>query len=383
MSSPIKKNITTLKKILYIATSDIHLHTFHRPYIKWLISNGHQVDIAVENRGDNTFEGIKNKYYLDFPRSLLRKSLFKAYKELKRIIDMGQYDLVHCHTPIPSMLTRIAARHARKNGTKVLYTAHGFHFYENAPLSRWLIFYTAEFLLSNLTDGIVTINKEDYGYICNKMLHKDSWYIPGIGVDSNRFKPLTMQEKASLRRFYGYNDKQFILLYTAEFIPRKNHEFIIRAVSQIKESIPELKVLFAGKGILMEEMKQLSDKLNLSRTIEFLGFRTDIESLCAISDLGISASKHEGLGLGLVEQMMCKVPVLATVDRGHKELIENGYNGFLFKQNDTNAFIEKLLYYYKQPVKRIEMGNNAFEKAKDFDTTNSLKAMNAVYNFYL
>lgn len=372
-----------MKKILYIATSDIHLHIFHRPYISWLTSIGCQVDIAVENRGGNIFELVSHTYYLDFPRSLFRKSLFKAYKELKRIIDTGQYDLVHCHTPIPSMLTRIAARNARKNGTKVLYTAHGFHFYKNAPLKRWLVYYTAEFLLSKLTDGIVTINKEDYGYINGKMLHGDSWYIPGIGVDSNRFKPVTFQEKASLRDFYGYHDTQFILLYTAEFIPRKNHEFIIRAVSQIKAFIPELKVIFAGKGILMEEMKQLSLSLDLAQTIDFLGFRTDIERLCAISDIGISASKHEGLGLGLVEQMMCRVPVLATVDRGHKELIESGYNGFLFKQNDTNAFKEKLLYLYKQPKKRIEMGNNAFEKAKGFDIQNSLKAMKAVYYFYL
>ena len=372
-----------MKKILYIATSDIHLHTFHRPYLKWLTYNGYQVDIAVENRGDHIFEQVTNIYYLGFPRSLFRKSLFKAYNELKRIIDTGHYDLLHCHTPIPSMLTRIAARSARRNGTKVLYTAHGFHFYKHGPLRRWLIYYPAEFLLSKLTDGIVTINKEDYGYINGKMLHGNSWYIPGIGVDPNRFKPLAIQKKSELRRLYGYDDSQFILLYIAEFIPRKNHEFIIRAVSQMNESIPGLKVLFAGKGILLEEMKALSVSLKLSQTIKFLGFREDIERLCAISDLGISASKHEGLGLGLVEQMMCKVPVLATVDRGHKELVVNGYNGFLFKQKDTNSFIEKLLYYYKQPVKRVEMGSNAFEKAKEFDVKNSLKAMKVVYNYYL
>lgn len=372
-----------MKKVLYIATSDIHLSTFHRPYIKWISENGCQVDIAVENRGNNTFDDVTNTFYLDFPRKLLLASFIKSYKILKEIIDMGYYDLVHCHTPIPSMLTRLAARKARKKGTKVLYTAHGFHFYKGAPLNRWLFYYTAEYLLSMFTDGIVTINKEDYGYINGKMLQKDAWYIPGIGVNSRRFVPINQFEKTIIRKEYGYSDTDFIALYIAEFIPRKNHEFIIQAVKQAQKELPNLKVLFAGKGILLEEMRELVNSLGLSNTIEFLGFRNDIEKLCAIADLGISASKHEGLGLGLVEQMMCKVPVLATEDRGHKELIVNDYNGYLFEQNNTVEFLRHLTMFYNDEQKRLQMGENAFSKAQDFEIAKSLEAMRKIYEQYL
>lgn len=372
-----------MKKVLYIATSDIHLSTFHRPYITWLSKNFCQVDIAVENRGNKKFEDVTTTYYLDFPRNLFSGSLIKSYKQLKQIIEKGNYDLVHCHTPIPSMLSRLTARKARKKGTKVLYTAHGFHFYKGAPLNRWLFYYTAEYLLSKFTDGIVTINKEDYGYINGKMLQKDAWYIPGIGVNSRRFVPINQFEKTIIRKEYGYSDTDFIALYIAEFIPRKNHEFIIQAVKQAQKELPNLKVLFAGKGVLFEKMKSLANNLDLSHIIKFLGFRNDVEKLCAIADLGISSSKHEGLGLGLVEQMMCNVPVLATMDRGHKELIVNDYNGFLFEQNNTEEFLGHLTMFYNDEQKRLQMGENAYTKAQDFEVAKSLEAMRKIYEQYL
>ena len=370
-------------KVLYIATSDIHLSTFHRPYITWLSENGCEVDIAAENRGNNSFDDVTNTYHLEFPRKLFSRGLIHSYRGLEKIINKGNYDLVHCHTPIPSMLARLASRKVRRRGTKVLYTAHGFHFYKGAPISRWLIYYTAEYLLSKITDGIVTINKEDYGYISGKMLQKDAWYIPGIGVNTKRFIPISQSEKTIIRKEYCYSDTDFIILYIAEFIPRKNHEFILRLAKQAKEKIPNLKVLFAGKGVLFQKMKDLANNLGLSETVEFLGFRNDVEKLCAIADIGVSVSKHEGLGLGLVEQMMCKVPVLATVDRGHKELIINDYNGYLFEQNNTEQFLAYLILFYNDEQKRLKMGENAYSKAQDFDIANSMEAMKKVYQRYL
>jgi glycosyltransferase EpsD len=370
-------------KVLYIATSDIHLATFHRPYIAWLSGKGCQVDIAVENRGNNTFADVTNTYDLVFPRKLFSGSLIKSFKELKQIIDKGNYDLVHCHTPIPSMIARLAARKARIKGTKVLYTAHGFHFYKGAPLGRWLIYYTAEYLLSKFTDGIVTINKEDYSCINGKMLQKDSWYIPGIGVNPERFIHISHSEQIAIRNEFGFLDTDFIILYIAEFIPRKNHKFIVQAIKKAHKELPNIKVLFAGKGILFENIKELVNNLDLYHTIKFLGFRNDVEKLCAIADLGISASKHEGLGLGLVEQMMCKVPVLATVDRGHKELILNDYNGYLFDQNNSEKFIEFLIMFCNDKKKRLMMGQNAYTKAQDFEIAKSMEVMREIYKHYL
>lgn len=370
-------------KVLYIATSDIHLATFHRPYIKWLSQNGFQVDIAVENRGDNTLDGVEKSFFLNFPRTLFAKELFASYKKLKTIIDSGSYDLIHCHTPIPSMLARLATREARRKGTKVLYTAHGFHFYKGSPLIRWLTYYPAEYILSNFTDGIITINQEDYNYINGKMCHKDSFHIKGIGVDANRFMPFSEQDKKEKRRELGIEENAFVMLYVAEFIPRKNHEFIIRALPKLIQTIPEIKVVFAGKGILMDKMEALAEELKITSYIDFLGFRNDIPALSGMTDIGISASKHEGLGLGLAEIMMCEKPIVATFDRGHKEMIVQGQTGFMFAQENDEEFIGYVEKLFNDKELRKKIGENAFEKAKEFEVTNSLKSMESIYKKYL
>jgi glycosyltransferase EpsD len=370
-------------KILYIATSDIHLATFHKPYIKWLSENGVCVDIAVEKRGDFYFDGVQKEFHLNFPRSLFKKELFSTYKELKSIIDSGSYDLVHCHTPVPSMLTRLAARAAKKKGTKVLYTAHGFHFYKGAPLSRWIIHYPAEYILSKFTDGIITINQEDYNYISGKMHHNDSFYIKGIGVDSKRFRPFTIPEKLNKKKSLNIDENTFTLLYVAEFIPRKNHAFIIYALKDLVKIIPEIKILFAGKGVLLDDMKKLAEELEVTSIIDFLGFRSDVNELSAIADVGVSSSKHEGLGLGLTEQMMCKVPIVASLDRGHKEMIIQGETGFMYEQNNQEEFINFIVKLYNNKELRKQLGENAFQKAREFEISNSLDSMIDIYKKYL
>ena len=142
-----------MAKILVVATSDIHLQVFHLPYFEYLKSRGHSLDIAVEIRGNGIVPFTDKIFNLPFKRTLFTLQLFTAFRELKKIINDGQYDLIHCHTPIPSALTRLAARKFRKNGLKVLYTCHGFHFYRNAPLFNWLVYYPVEKMLSASTDG--------------------------------------------------------------------------------------------------------------------------------------------------------------------------------------------------------------------------------------
>jgi glycosyltransferase EpsD len=371
------------KKVLYVATSDIHLQSFHIPHIEWLNENGFAVDIVIENRGNHKIPFISQRFELAFPRSPLNRVYFSTFSRLKSIISSEHYDLIHCHTPLPSVVARLAARRARKEGTKVLYTAHGFHFYKGAPLKNWLMYYPAEYLLSAFTDGIVTINKEDFGYINGKMFHKDSFYIKGIGVNSQRFRPFSHEEIVTTREALGFSQDAFILLYVAEFIPRKNHRFIIQTLPELKKKIPHLKVLFVGKGVLLEQMKDLARNLDVNKTIDFLGFRNDIPHLAAIADIGISSSKHEGLPIALVEEMLCSVPVVAPIDRGHKELIEQGVNGFIFQQNDKKGFIRAIVNLFENPDLRKKMGEKALEKAQEFKIENSLASMAQIYKKYL
>lgn len=372
-----------VKKILIVATSDIHLQVFHLPYLRMLKEKGYQVEVAVEVRGTGQVPYTDRLYNLPFKRTLFSLQLLDAYKQLKEIILKGDYVLIHCHTPIPSALTRLAASEVRKKGTIVLYTAHGFHFYKGAPLHYWLIYYAAEKYLSRKTDAIITINREDYELAHKKFFAGKTHYIKGIGVDTSKFKKADRSDYESIRLEMGYKAGSFILLYTANFIDRKNHQFVLNALRELKELIPDIKILFAGSGIRMQKMIDFASRYNLHRYVDFLGFRKDVDRLLAITDISISSSKQEGLGLALAEAMICGIPVIASEDRGHRELIDHDETGFLFRQGDEQAFVESVLKLYKNKELSRKFAENGIKKIRQFSMENSLEAMGKIYDIYL
>ncbi len=370
-----------MPKCLYIATSDLHLRTFHLPYIKLLNQLGHEVDLVFENRANIRFESVNKAYNLNFPRSFFNLKLFTTYFKLKKIINNGRYDIIHCHTPIPSALTRLAAFSVRRRGiSKVLYTAHGFHFYKNAPLINWLLYYPIEYILSWFTDIIIVLNREDLGYVNGKMLHKESKFLLGVGADESKFFARSDYEKQQVRKKLGYAESDFILLYVAEFIPRKNHQFILKSLKLLTKSIPNLKVLFAGRGILLENIKKEVEIMNLSKYVDLLGFRNDIDELAVIADIGISSSKHEGLGLGLVEQLMCGVPIVASFDRGNLECVHHGWNGYLYPKGNMSVFVKYILDLYHNTNRRKAFGAAASKVSEKFRIEYPLKAMEEIYS---
>ena len=234
-----------MKKALIVATVlKKHIVQFHIPTIKMLKDMGWQVDVAAANDydGDYDVSFCDNYYDIPFGRSPLSKTNRTAYKQLKQLIDNGQYDVVHCHTPMGGFLTRFAAREARKKRTKVFYTAHGFHFYKGAPLVNWILYYPAEKIASRYTDILITINQEDYQFARKNLYAKQIEYIPGVGVDIDRFTDAV----PSLER----TDKKR-LLSVGELIPRKNHKSVIEALNQLNDDSVEY--LIAGDGELKEE----------------------------------------------------------------------------------------------------------------------------------
>ena len=368
-----------VSRILYVATSDIHLKTFHVPYLEWLAAEGHTVDIAAERRGGLSFACVHRAYWLPFPRTLAPVQLYRTFRQLRKIVESGHYDLVHCHTPIPSALTRLAGRGTRKRGGAILYTAHGFHFFRGAPWYYWLGAFPVECWLSRHADGIVTINREDYRYAQELLRCPRSYRIPGIGVDTHRFQPVSKARRAELRHEFGFADDDFLLLYIAEFIPRKNHAFIVKAARDLFDRVPTAKLVFLGTGRLWADTRVAVARMGLSERILFPGFRWDVECFAAMSDVAISSSRQEGLGFGLAEPMACGVPVVATMDRGHRELVEEGITGFLYPQHDAARFVDRVAQLYEDPALRASMSRNSLAKAQEFRIEVSLAAMANVY----
>jgi glycosyltransferase EpsD len=373
-----------MKKVLFVASVASHFESFHTPYFKWFKQQGYEVHAAALDNVCLPLEGCDKFINIPFERSPYSKGNIRAYKMLKETLVNGNYNLVHCHTPMAAALTRIAARKLRKNGLKVIYTAHGFHFFKGGPKSGWLIYYPVEKFLSRFTDAIITINREDFdatkrhNFKCGK-----SYLVPGVGVNTSNVVETSDEIRTNLRSEYKVSDDAFVLFYAAEFIPRKNQEFIIRALPLLTKIIPNILVIFAGVGVMFDKMQQLAEELGINSHILFMGYRHDIGKLVALSDVGISASRQEGLGINVAEDMFAGLPVVVSVDRGHKEMVINGINGFFYNLSSTQEFIGCIVKLYSDPSLRKRMGNVAKESIQKFSIENALAAHAKIYLEYM
>ena len=250
-------------RILYTTTIGLTM-IFFKSLVKRLIEAGHTVDIAA-NESDYQVDDVYRQlgcrvFQVNWQRSPLSRQNLKAIKELRAIVAAGNYDIVHCHTPVTGFCTRYACKQLRKQGLRVFYTAHGFHFYKGAPLKNWLIYYPVEKYSSRFTDVLITITKEDFALAEQKMKAVKLAYIPGVGVDAERFRN-TVTDVDEKRRELGIPAEAFLFLSVGELNQNKNHRVFIQALKKIND--PGVHYAIAGTGDKKEELQQLLVQNNL------------------------------------------------------------------------------------------------------------------------
>lgn len=372
-----------MKKVLFVATVvKTHIMEFHIPYLKMFKEMGWKTAVAARNDYENPSDCVIpycDIYYdIPFERNPLKIGNLNAYKELKKVIDEGEYDIIHCHTPVGAMLTRLAAKQVRKHGTKVFYTAHGFHFYKGAPVINWLLYYPVEKWLSQYTDVLITINKEDHeraktfkaGKVC---------YVPGVGIDLKKFN-VGYVDKEQKRMEIGVQSDDFVLLSIGELIPRKNHEVVIRAMSVLKQnnSLDHIEYVICGRGTYEVDLKKLAEELNVTAHVHFLGYRNDIPEICNCSDLFVFMSHQEGLPVALMEAMACGLPVVCSNIRGNTDLIEDGVTG-LISNNTPEKVAESISIMRYDNNLRARLASAAMQKIEQFDLNSVKEEMIQIY----
>lgn len=372
------------KKVLFVATVvKTHMMQFHIPYLQMFQEMGWETSVAARNDYENP-EDCRIPYcdvYYDIPfeRTPWKSRNWKAYRMLKRIIDEGNFDLIHCHTPVGALIARLAALGARKKGTKVIYTAHGFHFFQGAPLLNWLCFYPVEWVLSFVTDVLITINKEDYARAQKRMHAKRIEYVPGVGIDTDKFRG-DHGNRQNKRRELGYREEDFLILTVAEMTRNKNHITILKALSLLREE-PEFEhmhYLICGRGEVWEELVDSARFLCIADHVHFLGYRTDAPELYRCSDLFAFMPFREGLSVALMEAMGSGMPVVCSRIRGNTDLIDDGVSG-VFAENTPQAVADAILSLYRDPERRAALGQGAAEKVMQFDDRNVHKLMKEIY----
>lgn len=311
-----------------------------------------------------------------FARSPFGKGNKQAYKQLKKLINEEHFDLVHCHTPTVSIMTRLAAKKARKQGTVVMYTCHGFHFHNAAPLKNWILYYPVEKMLSRNCDYLVTINREDFSR-ARKFHCKNVRYIPGVGVDLTKIKNIKI-DKSEKRKSIGIPSDKILILSVGEMIERKNHEVIIRALGKLKD--PNIYYAIAGKGPLKEYLENLAKKMCIEDRVLFLGFRTDIYELYHIADISAFPSKIEGLGLAGIEAMAAGIPIVSSNVHGILDYVVDGETGYAVAPNDVEGFANAIKKLADNSELRVAMKDKCIKAVEPFDLKNALKEMCDIYN---
>lgn len=365
-------------KILFCATVDYHFKAFHLPILEWFKGLGWEVHVAA--KGDLELPFVDRRFHLSIQRSPFHPDNIKAYQELKAIVSEQQYEIIHCHTPMGGVLTRLAAQASRKTGTKVVYTAHGFHFCKGAPLLNWLLYYPIEKRLSSVTDCLIAINDEDYNLAIARGFHSNRIaHVHGVGVNTMNYKPVSADEQRRLRQELNYRSDDFLLFYAAEFNKNKNHRLLIQAIALLKGHVPGVRLLLAGEGPLLEACREQAVQLGVASKVHFLGYRQDIDRLLPMCDAAVSSSNREGLPVNIMEAMACGLPVVATKNRGHSELIIDGENGFLIHPDDATQFANRLKELWESAELRKRMGKQSRQFMQMYSLTQVKQELSEIY----
>lgn len=370
-----------MKRILYVATVvKTHIMEFHIPYLKMLKELGWETAVAARNDYEDPIDCVipycDTYFDVPFERNPLKTGNIKAYWKLKKIIDEGQYDIVHCHTPVGALLTRLAAR---ENGSKVFYTAHGFHFYRGASIVNWLVYYPVERWLARKTDVLITINKEDYSraqeFRAGKVV-----YMPGVGIDTGKFSQ-NFANKNKKREELNLNRDDFVLLSVGELIHRKNHAVVLDALGELKKigKIDGIQYIICGRGILEMKLKEHAASLGILDHVHFLGYRNDVNEICNVADLFIFMSHQEGLPVALMEAMACGLPVICSDIRGNSDLITNGVNGAMI-ESDVSAISKAIVELMNDKNMRNTYASRSLKKIREFDIEKVLPVMCQLYS---
>ena len=382
------------KKALQLANVASMIDQFNRSNIDILLSLGYAVDVVADfsNPGlisKDKAERLKkhltelNVRVIDIavPRTLNPKNLIRAYREIKQLIAKEQYQLIHCHSPIGGVLCRQAAKKERKKGTFLIYTAHGFHFYDGAPVINWLLYYPLEKYYSHYTDILITINNEDYKRASKKFFAGKTLKIPGIGIDTEKF----LNCKVNLRRKreeLGLKSEDFVLLSVGELSERKNQQIVLNALAKMNHqgSLENIVYLIVGLGDLQDKFRNWITENGLSEHVKLLGFRTDITELCKIADCFVHTSIREGLGIAPLEAMAAGLPLISSYVNGIKDYTEEGVSGCCIDPRNIDDVVKAIGKMRDDREFRDNCSLNNIRTAKIYDIHNTNEIMRRIYS---
>lgn len=376
------------KRALMYASVASMIQQFNMENIRLLQEAGYEVDVACNLEYGSTITAetiaaMKHEleemgvrvFHIPVPRKITAvREIVTSFRMTKDMIVQRGYSLIHCHSPIGGVLCRLANRFSGRYGkAKMIYTAHGFHFFKGAPVMNWLIFYPLEWFCSRYTDVLVTINREDYALAQKKLKAKQTTYVPGIGVNVEKFH-LAAADTQTVHEEFGLDDTQTVLLSVGELSARKNHEVVLKALAQLE--LASYRYFICGLGPLEEQLKALVRELKLEDCVQFLGYRSDIPRIMNAADIYVFPSLQEGLPVALMESMAAGKAAACSRIRGNTDLIDEE-GGVLFDPRSVDDCADAIEWLLASDFEK--MGNYNAKKILGFSRETVNRHMAAIY----
>ncbi len=373
------------RALMYASVASM-IQQFNMENIRLLLEQGYRVDVACNMEQGSTISAEKIAYmqreleqlgveviHIPIPRNITAfKQIFLSLRETLHLMNDRCYDMVHCHSPIGGMICRLANRLSQHyKQTRMLYTAHGFHFYKGAPLKNWMLYYPVEKICSHFTDVLITINQEDYALAQKKLKSKRVEYIPGVGIDTEKFAN-TQIDKVAKRQELGIPENAILLLSVGELNKNKNHETVIRAIKDL-----DVYYIIAGKGDLQEHLQSIIDEFGMTERVKLLGFRNDVAELYQVSDIYVLPSIREGLNVSVMEAMASGLPCVVSKIRGNTDLIDED-GGALFEPHSADDCKNAICRVLNGDT--FALGKNNIEKANIYSLQNINNEMRVIYS---
>lgn len=388
-----RQGVTDLEKhILVLTTTNDFLSKFERENVKLLQQRGYTVHYAA-NMEEPHYISDKERiekmgvevHPIEIARSpfLLRNNK-QALEQVVRVIRDHGISVLHCHTPVGGVVGRLAGRLCRRRPV-VIYTAHGFHFYKEAPLWNQLVYYQVEKQLARYTDILIVINEEDYRNAQRFRLRRGGrlYKIPGVGLDTAVFRPLSAEERRQRRDTLGMAQDAFFLVSVGELNENKNHKVILEALAKIRRlrgEMPPILYGICGDGFYRERMERWIVEMGLKDVVTLYGYCRDVPQILGCADALAFPSKREGLGMAGLEALAMGVPVLAADNRGTREYMQPGKNGFVCPYDDVDGFVRGIERLRAQDDRQREaMRAYCRDSVRPFEKSYAIAAMRRIY----
>lgn len=371
-------------KQILITSTDVMMIQFLVPHVLYLLDNGANVDVACSKAEGYQNEGYKEKIKEMLPKSVsfyeirTERTPFSIKNisgliDLKHVLKNRKYDFIWTNEPVMGVMTRLAARNSRKQGSVVMYLAHGYHFFKGAPKKNW-VYYPVEKFMSHYCDLITVINWEDF-YFTQKHFKKPVYHIDGIGLCLDKYAQVKVDYEMK-RKELGIDEDDILIVSVGELQHRKNHAVILRAIAGLNNS--NLKYIICGRGELEDDLLRLAGELQIDNQLQLLGHRYDIPEILAVADIFAHPSQREGLGIAAIEAMAAGLPLITSNVQGIKDYVVNEKNGYSYAPHDVEGFTNGLGKLVRDRELRKQFGETNRECAKKYCIENSVKQLGSI-----